>query len=96
MPEQHADAGSAVFTRRDHGLEVTTPVFVDPDHDVELRRMRIRNISARQRALSVTSFAELVLAPPATDAAHPAFSKIFVETELDSALGAIIATRRPS
>ncbi len=90
------DAGSAVFTRRDHGFEVTTTVVVDPDHDVELRRMRIRNISARQRALPVTSFAELVLAPPATDAAHPAFSKIFVETELDSGLEAIIATRRPS
>ena len=32
--------------------------------------------------IEVTSFAELVLAPEATDNAHPAFSKMFVETEI--------------
>ena len=69
---------------------------VDPDHDVELRRLRITNLAARPRTLSVTSYAELVLAAPATDAAHPAFSKMFVETQIDAALGAIVATRRPS
>ena len=31
-----------------------------------------------------------------TDSAHLAFSKLFVETEIDPALNAIIATRRPS
>ena len=29
----------------------------------------------------MTSYAELVLAPQAADVAHPAFSKLFVETE---------------
>ena len=34
------------------------------------------------RQIEVTSFAELVLAPEAADNAHPAFSKMFVETEI--------------
>ena len=36
---------------------------------------------ARPREIEVTSYAEIVLAPPAADAAHPAFSNLFVETE---------------
>ncbi|HEY4892314.1 MAG TPA: glycosyl transferase, partial [Reyranella sp.] len=40
-----------------------------------------------------TSYAEIVLAPPLTDAAHQTFSKMFVETELLPS-GAILATRR--
>ena len=33
------------------------------------------------RDIEVTSYAEIVLAPPAADAAHQAFSKLFVQTE---------------
>ena len=35
----------------------------------------------RTREIELTSYAEIVLAPPADDAAHPAFSKLFVQTE---------------
>jgi cyclic beta-1,2-glucan synthetase len=90
------EAGLAAFSRRDREIEVTTTIVVARDDDVELRRLRITNVSSRQRTLSLTSFAEIVLAPPATDSAHPAFSKMFVETEIDAALGAIVATRRPN
>src|ERR1035438_3604683 len=90
------DAGAQAFTRLDHGIEVTTSIAVSSDDDVELRRLRIANLSAHRRKLTVTSFAELVLAPAPTDSAHPAFSKLFVETEIDAQLGAIVATRRPS
>jgi cyclic beta-1,2-glucan synthetase len=89
-------AGPPTFSRRDHEIEVTTSIAIGTDDDVELRRLRITNLSPRRRRLGVTSFAEIVLAPAATDSAHPAFSKIFVETEIDPELGAIVATRRPS
>ena len=89
-------AGSATFLRQDHEIETRTEIAVSPDDDVELRQVRITNLSQRSRILSGTSFAEIVLAPAATDAAHPAFSKLFVETEIDPALHAIFATRRPS
>ncbi|WP_051603196.1 GH36-type glycosyl hydrolase domain-containing protein [Simplicispira psychrophila] len=89
-------AGTAQFLREDDGIQVRSTVVVSPDDDVELRRVCIRNLSDRPRLLSATSFAEIVLAPAATDAAHLAFSKLFVETRIDPALHTIFATRRPS
>src|SRR5205085_4423881 len=47
------------------------------------------------RTIELTSFAEVVLAPPAADAAHPAFSNLFVQTELVRPRQAILCTRRP-
>ncbi|MEO8524729.1 MAG: hypothetical protein ABI460_08430 [Caldimonas sp.] len=85
------EAGLAVT-----GLRVTVEVAVSGSEDVELRRLRISNTSQHAFDLSATSYAELVLAPATTDAAHPAFSKLFVETEIDSRLGIVLATRRPS
>jgi len=74
---------------------VQTEIVVAPDDDVELRRVRITNGSSRRRVLDVTSYSEIVLAPPATDAAHPAFSKLFIETELLRERQAILCSRRP-
>ena len=46
------------------------------------------------RDIELTSYAEIVLAPPLADAAHQAFSKLFVQTEYLATAGAILATRR--
>ena len=48
------------------------------------------------RHIEVTSFAELVLAPEASDNAHPAFSKMFVETEIAPSGNVIFAQRGAS
>src|SRR5690606_31000869 len=53
------------------------------------------NSGRRAREIELTSYAELVLAPPASDRAHPAFSKMFVVTEFLPEFGALVATRRP-
>ena len=37
---------------------------------------------ASRRTIEMTSYAEVVLAPPAADALHPAFSNLFVQTEI--------------
>jgi cyclic beta-1,2-glucan synthetase len=87
--------GRAAFRRRDHAIETFTEIAVSPDDDVELRRVRITNGSPLRRIVYVTSYAEIVLAPPATDAAHPAFEKLFVETEILRKWQAILCTRRP-
>jgi len=88
-------AGRAVFQRRDHGIETDTVVSVSASDDVEVRRIRLCNHSDTQRSLDLTSYAEIVLAPPAADSAHPAFGKLFVETEILRADQAILCTRRP-
>jgi hypothetical protein len=56
---------------------------------------RFPNLGSTSREIEVTSYAEIVLTPPAADAAHPAFSKLFVQTEFVSDMGGLIATRRP-
>src|SRR6185437_13741737 len=60
----------------------------------EGRRITIANDGIADRHIEVTSYAELVLAPEAADSAHPAFSKMFVETEIAGNNSAIFATRR--
>ena len=88
--------GRAIVWSRDEDLETRSEVVVSIDDPVELRRVVFTNLGERRLTLSATSYAEIVLSPPATDSAHPAFSKLFVETEVDPALQAILATRRPS
>ena len=87
--------GQASFHRIDDGFETHTTVAVSPDDDVELRRVGVTNNAPTRRVFDVTSYAEIVLAPPASDAAHPAFSKLFVETEILRERQAILCTRRP-
>src|SRR6185369_7959568 len=84
----------AEFRRRDHGIECYIEVCVSPEDDVEIRRVRLRNRSGRTRTIQVTTYAEVVIASQAADTAHPAFSNLFVQTELIPERGAILATRR--
>ncbi len=84
----------ASFTHHDKKLSMTTEVVVSAEDDAEARRVTLINTSAHEREIDLTSYAELVLAPQASDLAHPAFSKLFVVTDYMPELGAIIATRR--
>lgn len=87
--------GRAEFRRRDLDFETHTEIVVSPEDDIEVRRMHITNRSRVPRAIDVTSYAEMVLAPAAADALHPAFSNLFVQTELLQQRNAILCTRRP-
>ena len=62
-------------------IDATLAVAVAHTFDGDVRRLTIRNERAVDCELDVTSYAELVLGSAATDAAHPAFSKLFVETQ---------------
>ncbi|WP_237355721.1 GH36-type glycosyl hydrolase domain-containing protein [Xanthobacter sp. YC-JY1] len=84
----------AEFVRRDGTLETSLDVLVSAEDDAEVRRVSLSNTGTRWRELEITSYAELVLAPQSSDIAHPAFSKLFVETEYLPDIGAILATRR--
>ena len=82
------------IARRDGTLATTLDVVVSPEDDGEVRRVSVSNLGARTREIEVTSYSEVVLAPSSDDAAHPAFSKLFVQTEFVPELGALLATRR--
>lgn len=84
----------AEFERRDGSVTTVLDVLVSPESDGEVRRVTISNHGARVREIEVTHYAELVLAPASAEWAHPAFSKLFVETEYLAAKGLLLATRR--
>jgi cyclic beta-1,2-glucan synthetase len=86
--------GRAEIVRRDGTLTTTLEVLVSAEDDAEVRRVSISNSGGSEREIEVTSYAELVLTAQAADLAHPAFSKLFVETEYLANVGAILATRR--
>ena len=96
MPDDAATfgGGRATFGRRHHSLHSTLEVAVACDADIELRRLTLSNHGDRTRTFSVTSYAELVIGPIGADNAHPAFSKMFVQTEWDAEHGVLLATRR--
>jgi cellobiose phosphorylase len=87
--------GRAEFRRRDHDIETYTEIVVSPEDDIELRRTRITNGSRTSRTIEITSYAEVVLTSSAADALHPAFSNLFVQTEIIRERQAILCTRRP-
>ena len=87
--------GRAEFRRRDLDFETHTEIVVSPEDDIEVRRVHITSRSRIPRTIDVTSYAEVVLAPPAADVLHPTFSNLFVQTEIVKERHAILCTRRP-
>ena len=84
--------GRAEFRRRDHGIELATCIVVSPEDDLELRRMRVRNLSGRARSIEVTSYADLALAPAVAHEAPPA-AEPWAHSEILAEHGAILCTR---
>jgi cyclic beta-1,2-glucan synthetase len=83
------------ISRRDGTISTTLTVVVSEEDDAEVRRVSLTNLGTEPREIEVTSYAELVLATARADAAHPAFSNLFVQTELVAGHDALLATRRP-
>jgi cyclic beta-1,2-glucan synthetase len=85
----------AEITRQDRSIVTSTEILVSPEDDAEARRVTITNLSNRACEIELTSYSEIVLATASADSAHPAFSKLFVQTEFVADGGALLATRRP-
>ena len=88
--------GRAEFRHTHLGLDVHTEICVTPEDDVELRRVTLTNPGSSRRTVEFTGFFEVVLAPADAEAAHPAFSNLFVQTEFVAAQAAVLCTRRSS
>ena len=85
----------AEFRGRRNGYETHVEIAVSPEDDIELRRLRISNRGRSRRIIEITTYAEVVLAEPIADELHPAFSNLFVQTELVRSKQALLCTRRP-
>ncbi|HEX3664222.1 MAG TPA: glucoamylase family protein [Rhizomicrobium sp.] len=84
----------AEIIRNDGTLTTTLEIAVSSEHDAEVRRVSLTNHGARAREIEITSYAEIALGRQPDDVVHPAFAKLFVETEFVGGLDAILATRR--
>jgi cyclic beta-1,2-glucan synthetase len=85
----------AVYRRTDSGIQTRTELVVSPEDDLEIRRVTLINRSVRTRRLDLTSYIELAMTPHAADRQHPAFNKLFIQTEAVPLKQALLAFRRP-
>ena len=84
----------AEIVRKDGPIVTSMEIVVSPEDDAEVRRVSITNTGNRVREIELTTYCEVVLTTPEADAAHPAFAKMFVQTEFVPETGALLATRR--
>ena len=91
--ESHPDR--AEYHRRDGDVETRCAICVMPDLDAEVRVLTLINHGPEPRELEVTSYAEVCLNDRRADHAHPAFAKLFLETEFEPQFGLLLARRRP-
>jgi cyclic beta-1,2-glucan synthetase len=85
----------AEFRQRNHRIAIRTDVGVLPADDLEARRISVANEDDRPRALTLTTFGEVVLGQARDDERHPAFSKLFVHSEWVPAARGLLFMRRP-
>jgi len=85
----------AEFRRVDGAIETHLEVTASPESHAEVRRLTLTNHDSRPHELELTSYLEVVLSPHAADMAHPAFNKLFLETEVALGGAALLCRRRP-
>ena len=83
------------IVRQDGSIETTLDVIVSAEDDAEIRRVTLHNVGTRTSEIELTSYAEITLTPHAADAAHPAFSNLFVRSEFVPQVTGLVFTRRP-
>ncbi|MGO4831828.1 glucoamylase family protein, partial [Rhizobiaceae sp. 2RAB30] len=84
----------ATFIKSVGKLRTEVECIVISEGNGEGRRISITNDGTTDRHLDVTSYGEIVIGSEAADNAHPAFSKMFVETEIGRQNTTIYAARR--
>ncbi len=83
----------AEFSKTVGKLTSEVECIVANEFDAEGRRITLINMSQEDRFIEVTSYLEPVLASEESDNAHPAFSRMFVRTEIGKRGDVIRAVR---
>ena len=77
------------------GISSHLQIAVPPDDDLEIRRLRLTNHGHRRRRLALTSYGEVILGEQDSDRRHPAFNKLFIESEYHPGSHTLLFRRRP-
>ncbi len=86
--------GTVEIVRQDDGVETRLCWAVAPAGSL-VGRVRLRPLDGRARRVEMTTVAEIVLHHRDADASHPAFSKLFVQTERVEGRSTLVTKRRP-
>ena len=82
------------FLRQDKGITTSTIISLMPDYNLEIRKVKLKNLSLRERQLEVTSYMEVAIDTLASESSHPAYNKLFVENEFLEERNLFISRRR--
>ena len=85
----------ALLRRRDADIETLLEIAVSPEQLAEVRRITLTNHGSQPRELELTSYVEPVLNYHGADLSHPAFGKLFLETEYLPGSDSLLCRRRP-
>ncbi|EQB02179.1 cellobiose phosphorylase [Sphingobium baderi LL03] len=88
----HADR--IEFHGREQALSVTAVIGIGHGDDVEIRHIALVNESDQSRTIELIGYAEVVLAPARDAVRHPAFNKLFIQSEALSPLDGLLFSRR--
>lgn len=84
----------AVFRRRDGCIETRMDIYLLPEESGEIRKVRITNDNDEEALIESISYFEVVGENINSDLAHPAFSNLFIRTEVVEDLEGLLAYRR--
>ena len=87
-------AHMAVFKRTENDITTTMEVTVAPDDPLEIRRINLINNATSPRHIRLTSYGEVILNQQAADTRHPAYNKLFIESEYVPELNLLIFEHR--
>ncbi len=87
--------GTCEIIHECNGISAELRIAIPSDDDLELRQLTLENVSSLPRRIEVTSYFDAVLNWQGADISHPAFSKLFLQTEFNSKWGTLLINRRP-
>ncbi|MEY8353883.1 glucoamylase family protein [Lachnospiraceae bacterium 54-53] len=82
------------FIRRDGDISSRMIVSLDADHNFEIRKITFTNHGKEEKQLEVTSYLEVVDDTHLAEISHPAFNKLFLESEYLEEHEIFLAKRR--
>jgi Cellobiose phosphorylase len=86
----------AEFKRRDGDVTTHTVVSLSPDHNLEIRKVTLGNHGKEVKQFEITSYLEVVDDTHMAELSHPAFNKLFIESELLAEQAIFLSKRRGS
>lgn len=84
----------AEFKRKDGKISSHMIVSLDADHNIEIRKLTLTNHGDEEKQLEVTSYLEVVDDTHLAELSHPAFNKLFLESEYLEEQEIFLAKRR--